>query len=229
MRGGNFWFSKLFALSKSMWLKNLDYQVINDINYKRDLDICALFKFDYLDFKDKKYDENNLKTYVLGLFKRGTCEYLELPLEHNVVSGVEKFEKFEISRNLDGEFYWKLRSFLEIEDNVNGTFKPSHFFEALHTAIPTRASNNNLDRKVCSHSYPTSKDNEKNKVYFLSFRNNDLRGDKRSLENYEKTQKLLPDANRLIGNRNISVRFTADKKNEATEKREYEKKFKELK
>lgn len=223
----HFWFKNLFALSKSMKRKNLDYQVINDINYKKNLDICALFKFDYLVFKDKNYQDNSQsKIYTLGLFKRGTCEYLELPLKHIIT---DSFEKFEIPTMLENEIYQKLKVFLEINDSLFGVFKPIDFFEALHAAIPTHAHENNLDRQVCSHSYPTSKNNEKNKIYFLSFRNNDLRGDTRSLENYEKVQMLLPDANRLIGHRNISVCFTAEKKDGILEKQEYEDKFKEFK
>lgn len=89
-------------------------------------------------------------------------------------------------------------------------------------------SQNNLDRRVCSYSYPTSKDNEHEKIYFLSFRDNDKRGEKRSLENYAKAQKLLPYANKIIGNRNISVCFTTMPKDINKEIREMDYKINDL-
>ncbi len=86
--------------------------------------------------------------------------------------------------------------------------------------MPTKASENNLDRRVFSYSYPTSKDNEHEKIYFRGFLNNDIDGNKRSLENKAKTQKLLPYANEIIGERNISVRFTDTPKDINKEKEE---------
>lgn len=70
-----------------------------------------------------------------------------------------------------------------------------------------------------SYSYPTSKDNEQEKIYFRSFLNNDLNGNKRSLENKAKTEKLLPDAHKVIGTRNISVCFTHTPKDEQKKKK----------
>ncbi len=108
----------------------------------------------------------------------------------------------------EDDLYHELRKFLEINYTKHGAFKPIDFYRALHNAIPTKANENNLDRRVCSYSYPTSKDNEHEKIYFLGFLNNDLKENKRSLENKAKTEKLLPVANKVIGERNISVRFT---------------------
>ncbi|MEG7877421.1 hypothetical protein J0835_28355, partial [Bacillus cereus group sp. Sample62] len=84
------------------------------------------------------------------------------------------------------------------------------------------------DRLACSYSYPTSKDNEQDKIYFRSFLNNDLNGKKRSLENKAKTEKLLPDAHKLIGTKNISVCFTRTPKDERKEKEEIKTKFNKL-
>ncbi|HDR4457110.1 DUF6037 family protein [Bacillus sp. CH_48] len=197
--------TRLFSLSHSMLKQQLDYQVINGIQYKNDLQICAIFKYDYIDLKKKKYNESSDKEYILGLFKKGTREYIELPLKHKKT---EQFESFELPLKLDNNLYNELKIFLEIDQSKHGDFHPWHFFKALNAAIPTKANQDNLDRRACSYSYPTSKDNEHEKIYFLSFRDNDKRGEKRSLENYAKTQKLLPYANKIIGNRNISVCFT---------------------
>lgn len=210
------------TLSRSMLRKKLDYQVINGIQYKKDLLICAIFKHDYIDLKNKKYDEASDKEYVLGLFKKGTKEFLQLPLIHNVTTN---FESFELPRRLDENLYKKLRNFLEINHSETGKFIPVDFFNVLKAVIPTIASESKLDRKVCSYSYPTDKDNEHEKIYFHSFRDNDKRGDKRSLENYEKTQKLLPYANEIIGGRNISVCFTDTPKEIEKEKEEMDDKI----
>ncbi|MFE4509867.1 hypothetical protein ACFRC2_09020, partial [Bacillus subtilis] len=65
--GANILLKNLFALSKSMKRENLDYQVINDIKYKKDLMICALFKFDYMNLKNKAYDDKiSQKEFMLG-------------------------------------------------------------------------------------------------------------------------------------------------------------------
>lgn len=195
----------LFALAKSMRINKLDYQVINKIEYKKELHICALFKFDYIDIKNKYYsDAGEGKEYILGLFKRKTNEYLELPLNHKIS---DNFEAFELPIRLEDNLYFKLRNFLEINSSDNGPFRPIDFFDELNNAILTKANVINLDRLVCSYSYPTTKDNEHNKIYFSHFLNNDLRDNKRSLENYEKTEKLLHYANKIIGKTNISVCF----------------------
>ncbi|CAL1525627.1 DUF6037 family protein [Bacillus subtilis] len=224
--GANILLKNLFALSKSMKRENLDYQVINDIKYKKDLMICALFKFDYMNLKNKAYDDKiSQKEFMLGLFKKRTNEYLHLPLNHRVS---ENFEAFELPKRLDEDLYKQLRDFLEINYSENGEFRPVDFFNALNIAIPTKASDCNLNRKVCSYSYPTTNDNEREKIYFYRFRDNDKRGEKRSLENYEKTQKLLPYANEIIGGRNISVCFTDTPKDIDKEKEEMKSKIKSI-
>ncbi|MDG1640153.1 DUF6037 family protein [Bacillus paranthracis] len=226
----------------------------------------------------------------MGLFKRGTNEFLELPL---IYKNEENYKSFHLPlADLNKILYKKLCEFLEIDYNKNGPFKPLYFFKALHNAIPTKANillkdrlacsysyptskdneqdkiyfrsflNNDLngkkrslenkankplyffkalhnaiptkanillkDRLACSYSYPTSKDNEQDKIYFRSFLNNDLNGKKRSLENKAKTEKLLPDAHKLIGTRNISVCFTRTPKDERKEKEEIKTKFNKL-
>lgn len=46
-------------------------KVINDIQYKNDLQICALFKLEYKGIKNKSLEERiQNKNYILGLFKR---------------------------------------------------------------------------------------------------------------------------------------------------------------
>ncbi|MGH0515852.1 DUF6037 family protein [Bacillus cereus] len=208
--------TRLFSLSEAMLKQDLDYQVINDIRYKSELQISAIFKYDYKDLKKKKYDEDSDKEYILGLFKKGTTDYIELPLEYNVTK--EGFKLFELPIKPSKDIYHKLHKFLEIDYSKHGPFQPKHFFNALHNAIPTKASESNLDRRVCSYSYPTSKDNEHEKIYFHSFLNNDINGNKRSLENKAKTQKLLPYANKIIGRRNISVCFIDTPKDAQKEK-----------
>lgn len=216
----------LYALSKSMKKQNLDFQVINGIKYKKKLEICAIFKYDYRDFKNKTYDDNTLnKEYLLGLFKRKTNEYLELPLEHRIS---DRFEAFELPLNLENELYNKLKFFLEIDYSNEGAFQPIKFFESLNDAIPTQASKENLERKVYSYSHITSKVDEREKIYFSHFLDNDKTGNKRSLENREKTQQLLPKANELIGNRNISVCFTITAKDSQYELTQIRNKFNEL-
>lgn len=223
----HFLLKNLFALSKSMKANNFEYQVVNNINFKKELELCALFKFDYEDFKDKKYDEQNSnKKYIMGLFKRKTNQYLKLPLIYKNRNG---FEAFEIPLPLEKKYYDELREFLEIDFSKDGKFVPIDFFRVLNNAIPTRANNDNLDRKVCSYSYPTITKNEKDKIYFSHFLNNDKSGKKRSLENLEKTQKILPFANELIGSSNISVCFTDIPKDLQTELKEIQIKYNEIK
>ncbi|MGE6313576.1 DUF6037 family protein [Bacillus mycoides] len=218
---------RLFSLSENMLLHDIDYQVVNGIRYKNNLEICAIFKYDYKDINNKKkYDEIANKVYTLGLFKRGTREFLELPLKYEVQG---KYKSFTLPLvGPDDSLYKKLCEFLEIDYTKNGPFKPLDFFKALHNAIPTKASIHFKDRLACSYSYPTNKDNEQEKIYFLSFLNNDINGNKRSLENKAKTEKLLPDAHKIIGTRNISVRFTHIPKDEQKEIEEIESKFNEL-
>ncbi|NWK72275.1 hypothetical protein HWX41_25290 [Bacillus paramycoides] len=219
--------TRLFSLSENMLKQDLDYQVINGIRYKTNLELCAIFKYDYEDIKNKKYDEDSKKIYVLGLFKRGTKDFIELPLKYGVKGKYKSFKLRLLSPK--DKLYHELRKFLEIDYTKHGSFKPIDFYRALHNAIPTKASKHNLDRRVCSYSYPTSKDNEHEKIYFLGFLNNDINGNKRSLENKSKTEKLLPDAHKVIGDRNISVRFTDTPKDKQIEKEEINTKFNEFK
>ncbi|HDR6758750.1 TPA: hypothetical protein QCV70_005758 [Bacillus cereus] len=198
--------TRLFSLSRSMSNHNIDYQVINGIQYKNDLQICAIFKYDYIDLNKKKFDENSEEKYILGLFKSGTREYIELPLEHKFIGEFESFELPLIKPTDD--LYRELCIFLEINYSKHGPFSTKDFFKALHNAIPTIASEKNLDRRVCSYSYPTTKDNEQEKIYFDRFLPHGNNGKKRSLENKAKTHKLIPYANKVIGERNISVCFT---------------------
>lgn len=106
--------TRLFSLSHSMLKQQLDYQVINGIQYKNDLQICAIFKYDYIDLKKKKYNESSDKEYVLGLFKKGTREYIELPLKHKKT---KQFESFELPIKLDNNLYNELKIFLEIDQS----------------------------------------------------------------------------------------------------------------
>ncbi|MDK7438076.1 DUF6037 family protein, partial [Bacillus paranthracis] len=106
---------------------------------------------------------------------------MELPL---IYKNEENYKSFHLPlADLNKILYKKLCEFLEIDYNKNGPFKPLYFFKALHNAIPTKANILLKDRLACSYSYPTSKDNEQDKIYFRSFLNNDLNGKKRSLEN----------------------------------------------
>ncbi|KAA0781921.1 DUF6037 family protein [Bacillus sp. BB56-3] len=226
--GETFELRNLFSLSENMLLKDIDYQVVNGIRYKNNLEICAIFKYDYEDINNKKkYDDTANKVYTLGLFKRGTREFLELPLEYKIQGNYKSFKLPLVGPN--HILYKKLCEFLENDYTKNGPFKPLAFFKALHNAIPTRASIQLKDRLACSYSYPTSKDNEQEKIYFRSFLNNDINGNKRSLENKAKTEKFLPDAHKFIGTRNISVCFTHTPKDEQKEKEEIKTKFNEIK
>ena len=216
--------NNLFSLAKSMKNKKIDYQVINNIPYKKDLEICAIFKYDYKIIKKRPYTDNSQpKEYILGLFKRKTHQYLTLPLDYKKS---DNFESLELPNRLGEDLFKDLMKFLELNGTERREFSLHNFYRILDKATPTKAGKENFDRLVCSHSYPTSKDNEHNKIYFSHFRDNDKRGEKRSLENYEKTEKLLPYANKVIGNRNISVCFTPEKKEEAVEKKEADIKIK---
>ncbi len=69
--GETFELRNLFSLSENMLLKDIDYQVVNGIRYQNNLEISAIFKYDYEDIDDKKsYDDTANKVYTLGLFKR---------------------------------------------------------------------------------------------------------------------------------------------------------------
>lgn len=203
--------------------ENLTYQVINNINYKKNLQLCALFKIEHERVKGKCLDERMQgENYVLGLFKRKTSEYFELPLIHK---NKNKFESFELDIG-SNELYKKLIIFLEVNYSKDGPFRLFDFLNKVHDAIHTKANLDNLDRLVCSYSYTTSKEDERNKIYFSHFLIN-TKGKKRTLENFQKTEKLLPYANELIGDKNISVCFTSYFKDEFIEKRDIKEKFQE--
>ncbi|MEG7944791.1 hypothetical protein J0798_27350 [Bacillus pacificus] len=51
---GKFELKRLFYLSENMLLQDIDYQVVNGIRYKNNLEICAIFKYDYKDINTKK-------------------------------------------------------------------------------------------------------------------------------------------------------------------------------
>lgn len=52
--GETFELRNLFSLSENMLLKDIDYQVVNGIRYQNNLEISAIFKYDYEDIDDKK-------------------------------------------------------------------------------------------------------------------------------------------------------------------------------
>lgn len=73
----------------------------------------------------KSYDDTANKVYTLGLFKRGTNEFLELPL---IYKNEENYKLFHLPlADLNKILYKKLCEFLEIDYNKNGPFKPLYF------------------------------------------------------------------------------------------------------
>lgn len=180
----------------------LEYQVFN-FTYNK-INFSSLLINELKDFKNP----NAKKSYTLTLFKKGTTECMAFDLVKN---GGELLIESTMSRDK----YRKATAFLEHNASnydPNNPFTPAIFFSLIDGKSPSNAMSDLLDRKICAKYFPTTSNNEQDKVYFHSFINNDKRGQKRSAENYSKTEKLIPEANKVIGNRNISVGFSADEK-----------------
>lgn len=195
---------KLDNLSKlhlSMIQNNLDYQVF-DFKYNN-INFSALLIYEIKDFTNL----SSKKSYTLSIFKKGTADNMSFDLIYqNNALFINSYIK---------DRYKEITNFLEhknINYDPNNPFRPRDFFMYVDKNSPINASNSFLNRKVCAKYYPTTKNNEQDKVYFLSFRDNRKFGDNRSPENYRKTEMFIPEANKVIGNRNISVRFTANEK-----------------
>ncbi|MDD1503497.1 DUF6037 family protein [Lysinibacillus sp. CNPSo 3705] len=190
----------LSELHLSMIQNNLDYQVFG-FKYNK-IEFSALLIYEVKDFNNL----NSIKSYTLTIFKKETAENMRFDLVK---------QKNALFINSYFPNYREITNFLEhknINYDPNNPFKPKDFFTYVDKNSPINANNNYLDRKICAKYYPTIKDNEQDKVYFYSFRDNRKHGQNRSPENYWKTEMLIPEANKVIGNRNISVRFTADEK-----------------
>ncbi|MEF7497255.1 DUF6037 family protein [Lysinibacillus sphaericus] len=191
----------LSELHLSMIQNNFDYQVF-DFKYNN-IEFSALLIYEVKDFTNL----NSKKSYTLSIFKKGTVENMSFDL-------VQKNNALFINSYLEDR-YKKITNFLDhknINYDPNNPFKPRNFFMYVDRNSPTNANNNFLDRKICAKYYPTTKNNEQDKVYFYSFRDNNKYGQNRSPENYWKTEMFIPEANEVIGNRNLSVRFTAEEK-----------------
>lgn len=193
----------LTDLHLSMIRNKFDYQVF-DFTYNK-INFSSLLINGVKDFDIP----NARKCYTLSIFKKGTTESMRFNLK-------KKDDELLVDTYLHGR-YKELTRFLEVKYDPKNKFIPTEFFFFIDNNSPSNASMNFLDRKICAKYYPTTKDNEQDKIYFLSFRDNDkakVRKDgkkqQRSPENYNKTETLIPEANKIIGNRNISVRFTSE-------------------
>jgi len=117
---------------------------------------------------------------------------------------------FQIYTQLDNETYSELCRVLGLEFDPNNPFSPKGFFEQFDQAIPINA-------KITSRANPhdiavyRSVAEEEDKIYFLGWRNNDIRSETVSNTNLQKTKDLLGfNAYKCCLSKNISSCWTDD-------------------
>jgi len=103
---------------------------------------------------------------------------------------VEVGAGFNINPILDSTTYKELCRVLGLEYDPNNPFSPKGFFAQFNQNIPRVAS---INAKAEPHEIAQYRNvaEEEDKIYFLGWRNNDLRGERVSETNLKKTRDLL--------------------------------------
>jgi hypothetical protein len=112
---------------------------------------------------------------------------------------VEVNRGFIIQTNLEKNIYKKLCKFLGLTHKGERPFSPKIFFGEFNKKLPKEADINSKPKphhiaKYCKVS------EEKDKIYFVGWRDNNLRGEKVTPSNLEKTKTLLGHKAYLIQN-----------------------------
>jgi Family of unknown function (DUF6037) len=117
---------------------------------------------------------------------------------------------FNINPTLDSNTYKELCRVLGLEYDPNNPFSPKVFFDQFNQNVPHTAS---IHAKAEPHEIAQYRNvvEEEDKIYFLGWRNNDLRGERVSENNLTKTKDLLGQkAYNRCNSKNISSCWTDD-------------------
>lgn len=123
---------------------------------------------------------------------------------------VEVEAGFNINPTLDSTTYKELCRVLGLEYDPNNPFSPKGFFAQFNQNVPHAAS---INTKAEPHEIAQYRNvaEEEDKIYFLGWRNNDLRGERVSETNLTKTKDLLGQkAYNRCNSKNISSCWTDD-------------------
>jgi hypothetical protein len=123
---------------------------------------------------------------------------------------IEILKGFQINLPLCKEIYTNLCRILGLKYDPSNRFSPKDFFEQFNTFIPSIA-NKTSEAKPHEFAKYYPHIEEANKVYFLGWRDNKIRGEKVTPENLLKTRKLLGSkVSEMSLSKNISSCWTDD-------------------
>ncbi|MFF3926068.1 DUF6037 family protein [Paenibacillus lactis] len=129
---------------------------------------------------------------------------------HNFYFEVNVTNGFVIDTNLRDK-YTQLCKILGLQYDPDNPFKTFYFFSEFNKRIPQHADVSYIPESS-EIGYYRRDIEESEKIYFLSWRDNEKRGEKVSPENLQKTRLLLGyDAYLICKRKNISSRWTHDK------------------
>jgi hypothetical protein len=117
---------------------------------------------------------------------------------------------FQINPQLDSTTYKELCKVLGLEFDPDNPFSPKGFFDQFNQKIPHKANISSKAEPQDIAKYRSVAE-EEDKVYFLGWRNNNIRSDHVSKENLMKTKDLLGiKAHIRCSAKNISSCWTDD-------------------
>lgn len=127
---------------------------------------------------------------------------------------IEVKKGFRIEVHFDKDIYYKLIDFLKIKSSSKTPFNPGRFFVDFNKHIPKTANVNNIPKPQQIIVYRNDIE-EADKLYFLKWRDNTIRGEKVSEENLHKTRKILGhQAYKICKSKNLSSCWTDDETKE---------------
>ncbi|MFC9598717.1 DUF6037 family protein [Peribacillus butanolivorans] len=139
------------------------------------------------------------KPQSLAIGVRSENFFFEVPVNDN----------FTINAFL-GENYRRIKEILDFSSTSTDPFSPTKFFNEINKGIPPHAIKRNVPEPHDIFLYRKNVE-ESDKIYFLTWRDNNLRGDNVSLKNLDKTRKLLSyEAYLMCKKKNISSCWTAE-------------------
>lgn len=182
----------LEILYKDMRGRGKDYAIF-DYNHSIKIKLIILF-----DIKTNPFS--------LLLIKKHSTQTLLLDIQRG----------FMLDTLLPPEQYKCLLQILEIKPGITKSFSTKEFFQKLNSKIPTYIHSYILDDKTriaisCSKNFE-----EKDKIFICGYIDWDeiKNGKTYTQANREKTRILYPDVYEKIKDKNISIKYTANKKDE---------------
>ncbi|MBF7090448.1 hypothetical protein IUY40_02670 [Flavobacterium sp. ALJ2] len=139
-----------------------------------------------------------------------------LALNSNFQLSLDVLPGFLINNNLPKNRFYELVKLLNLKKDINNPFSTTNFFKQFDNQIPQnlikidKQHANSLILKVYSDI------EEKDKIYYLRMKDwNDSDNEwHRTSKNLEKTRLLYPDLYSLIVDKDISIYYTSDAKQE---------------